>query len=82
VVCIVLPLDCWANFFNFFTLECYTDIVHKFLGHLNEKEIAKEWFQQDYATCHTAQISMHNPLLLFGDWIILKGLWPPRPTDL
>jgi hypothetical protein len=63
-------------FENTVNLERYIDIVHEFLGHLTEEEIAKAWFQQDCATCHTARATMHEVSLLFRDRIILKGLWP------
>jgi hypothetical protein len=60
----------------------YIDIVHQFLGHLTEGEIPEAQFQQDSAICLTTRATARELSLLFGDRIVLKGLWPPRSPDL
>jgi hypothetical protein len=45
----------------------------KFLGQLNEEEIAEAQPQQD-----RSQAIMRELSLLFRDLIISKELWPPR----
>jgi hypothetical protein len=62
--------------------ECYTDIIHGYLGQLTEEETAEAWFQEDNATCRTAWATMRELSLLVGDAIISKGLWPPHTPDL
>jgi hypothetical protein len=67
----------WPVFFeNTINSECYIDIIYEFLSNITEEEIAKTWFQQDSATCHTVWATMLELSLLFRDHIILKGLWP------
>jgi hypothetical protein len=62
------------------TLEHYIDIVQEFLGHLTEEEISVAWSQEDSTTCYTATKSKLS--LLFENWIISKGLWPPSSLHL
>ncbi len=38
-------------------------------------------FQQDGARPHTSNESMDCLQEFFGDWLISKGLWPPRSPD-
>jgi hypothetical protein len=76
------PQDCRANFLrNTTNLEHYNDIFHEVLGHLTEEGTAKAWMHQESITCHTAQATMHEVSLSFGDQIISKGLWPPHLPD-
>jgi len=46
---------------------------------LNERD---SWFQEDRATCHSAQTSMEPLLEFYGDQLILQGLWPSRFPDI
>jgi hypothetical protein len=35
-------------------------MVHDFLEHFTEEQIAEVWFQQDTTTCHTVGVIMHE----------------------
>jgi len=63
--------------------EHYHDmILYPFIGQLTEDRIACAHFQQDSATVHTAFVSMALLCNLFGDQLISRDIWPPRPPDL
>lgn len=52
---------------------------------LDNIDIEEMWFQQDGATCHTANATLNLLKDKFGDWIISRrGFvnWPPRSCDL
>ena len=51
---------------------------------LNDK-IGNIWFQQDGATCHTAEDTLDILCTVFEDRIISRRtdvVWPPRSCDL
>lgn len=64
------------------TSEVYCGFVDRFVETLTEEEIFRGWFQQDNATAHTANRTMNQLRMYFGDRVISKGLWPPRSPDL
>ena len=52
---------------------------------IEEKDIGNSWFQQDVATCHTAEAILDVLRLVFEDRIISRRAdvaWPPRSCDL
>ena len=52
---------------------------------IQEKDIRKIWFQQDGATCHTAEATLDVLRPVFEDRIISHRadlVWPPRSSDL
>ena len=49
---------------------------------LTDDELTTEYYQQDGATCHTANGSMREIESYLKDRIISKNLWPPRSPDL
>jgi hypothetical protein len=49
-------------------------ILHPFIGHLNEDEIARGYFQQDGVTAHTARVSMTLLRDVFGNRIISEDI--------
>ena len=51
------------------------------MSQLTEEEKLCGWFQQDFATAHTADNSCEISTM-FKDRIINNGLWPPRSPDL
>jgi len=53
-----------------------------FVNQLMEDELTTGYYQQDGATCHTANTSMREIESFFTDRIISKNLWPPRSPDL
>ena len=55
--------------------------MHQFVAMLEEDE-RDSWFQQDGASCHTANETMDMLRGFFGNKIISKNLWPPRSPDL
>lgn len=57
-------------------------ILNNFFPLLTRNERLCGWFQQDSATAHTAENSMHELRSVYGDRIISRGLWPPRSPDL
>lgn len=59
----------------------YQDIITQFIS-LLENDERYCWLQQDGATCHTSNDTMHFLREFFGDRIISKSLWPPRSPDL
>ncbi len=46
------------------------------------RNLSEEWFQQDGATCHTANETMALLKQNFGDKVISNPRWPPRSPDL
>ena len=52
---------------------------------IEEEDIASIWFQQDGATCHTAEATLDILRTVFEDRIISRRtdvIWPPRSCDL
>ena len=64
------------------TAERYQDIIHQALSLFTEDEINFSFFQQDSATCHTANSTLRFLEDIFADRVITAGLWPPRSPDL
>ena len=59
--------------------------MNEFLFPQNEEEdIGNIWFQQDSATCHTAEATLNVLHRVFEDRIISRRadvVWPPRNCD-
>ena len=52
---------------------------------IDEEDIGNIWFQQDGATCHTAEATLDVLRSVFEDRIISRRsdvVWPPRKYDL
>ena len=52
---------------------------------IEEEDIGTFWFQQDGATCHTAEVTLDVLRPVFKDRIISSRadiVWPPRSCDL
>ena len=52
---------------------------------IEEEDIANIWFQQDGATCRTAEATLDVLRTVFEDHIISRSadvVWPPRNCDL
>ena len=52
---------------------------------IEEEDIGNIWFQQDDATCHTAEVIVNVLHPVFEDRIIRRRanvVWPPRSCDL
>ena len=52
---------------------------------IEEEDIGNIWFQQDGATCHTAEATVDVLRLVFENHIISRRadvVWPPRSCDL
>ena len=52
---------------------------------IDEEDIGNIWFQQDGATCHTAETTLDVLHLVFEDRIITcraDVVWPPRSCNL
>ena len=52
---------------------------------IKEEDIGNIWFQQDGATCHTVEATLHVLRPVFEDRIIIRRadvVWPPRSCDL
>ena len=52
---------------------------------IEEEEIGNIWFQQDAATCHTAEATLDVLRPVFEDRTIIRRadvFWPPRSCDL
>ena len=64
----------------------YRAMLNEFLfTKIEEKDIVNIWFQQDTATCHTAEATHDILRPIFEDRIIsLRAdvVWPPRSYDL
>ena len=53
-----------------------------FFRELTYRERDFAFFQQDFATAHSADISMREIERVFHDSIINRDLWPPRSSDM
>ena len=64
----------------------YRAMLDEFLFTKNEEEhIGNIWFQQDGATCHTAETTLYVLRPVFEDRFISRRadvVWPPRTCDL
>ena len=64
----------------------YQAMMNEFLfTNIEEKDIDNIWFQQDGATCHTAEATLDVLRLVFEVRIISRRadvVWPPRGSDL
>ena len=52
---------------------------------IEEEDIGNIWFQQDGATCHTAEATLDVLRPVFEDHIISRRadvVWPPRSSEL
>ncbi len=70
---------------TFFTLmvnaNTYQDIITLFISLLEWTE-RDCWFQQDGDSAHTAGEMLQFLWEFFEEWLVSKGLWPPRSLDL
>ena len=66
--------------------DCYRAMLNEFLfTKIEEEDIGNIWFQQDDATCHTAEATLDVLRPVFEDHIILRRadvVWPPRSFNL
>ena len=66
--------------------ERYRSMLNEFLfTKIEEEDIGNIWFQQDGATCHTAEATLNVLRPVFKDRIISRRpevVWPPRHCDL
>ena len=63
----------------------YRAMLNEFLFTKIEEDIGNIWFQQDGATCHTAEATLDVLQLVFEDRIISRRadvVWAPRNCDL
>lgn len=64
----------------------YRQMIRDFLvPHVNTNRLSDKWFQQDGATCHTANETITLLRQSFGDRIMSRNgpvNWPPRSCDL
>lgn len=63
----------------------YRAMLTEFLFTKIEEDIGNIWFQQDGATCHTAEATLDVLRPVFEDRIISSRadvVWPPRSCDL
>ena len=64
----------------------YRAMLNEFLfTKIEEEDIGNIWFQQDGATCHTAEATLDVLRPVFEDRIISRKadvVWPPRSCDL
>ena len=80
----------WAIFFENEQVtvngDRYRTTLNEFLfTKLEEKDIGNIWFQQDDATCHTAEATLNVLRPVFKDRIISRRadvVWPPRSCHL
>ena len=70
------PVSCLTR------LSAYMGIFNTFVNQLDGEELSIGYFQQDGATSHTSHSSMAEIQSSFGDRVISKGVWPPRPPAL
>ena len=49
---------------------------------IEEEDIGNIWFQEDVATCHTAEATVDGLRPVFEDHIISRVVWPPRSCNL
>lgn len=60
-------------------------ITDFFVPEARRRHVARLWFQQDGATCHTAGVTIDLLMETFGERIISRNgpvNWPPRSCDL
>ena len=66
--------------------NCYRAKLNEFLFiKIEEEDIDNIWFQQDGATCHTAEAILNVLRSVFEDCIISSRadvVWPPRSSNL
>ena len=66
--------------------DSYRVMLNKYLfTKIEEQDIGNIWFQQDGATCHTAEATLDVLRPVFEDHIISRRadvVWPPRSCDL
>ena len=66
--------------------DCFRAILNKFLfTKIEDKDIGNIWFQQDAATCHTAEAKLDVLRPVFEDRIINRWadvILPPQNCDL
>ena len=64
----------------------YRTMLNEFLfTKIEDEDIDNIWFQQDGATCHTAEVTLVVLRPVFKDRIISRRaevVWPPRSCDL
>ena len=64
----------------------YRAMLNEFLfTKIEEEDIGNIWFQQDVATCHTAEFTLDVLRPVFQDRIISRRAnvgWPPQSCDL
>ena len=64
----------------------YRAMLNEFLfTKIEEEDIGNIWFQQDSATCYTAEATLDVLRPVFEDRIISRSddvVWPPRSCDL
>ena len=64
----------------------YRTMLNEFLfTKIEEKNIVNIWFQQDGATCHTAEATLDVLRPVFKDRIISRRadvVWPPRKISV
>jgi hypothetical protein len=60
----------------------YRGFIDQFVATLTEEEVFHGWFQQDNAPAHTAQATLQQLQMYFGERVISRGLWPTRSPDL
>ena len=64
----------------------YRSMLKEFLfTKIEKRDIGNIWFQQDGATCHTAEYIIELLRAVFEDCIISRKtdvVWPPRSCDL
>ena len=64
----------------------YRAMLNEFLfTKIEEEDIGNIWFQQDGATCHTAEATIDVLRAVFEERIISRRadvIWPPRSYDL
>ena len=65
--------------------DCFRAMLNVFLfTKIEEEDIGKIWFQQDGATCHTAEATLDVMRPVFEDRIISRKadiVWPPQSCD-
>ena len=71
----------WASRGHYSQSDHYRAMLHEFLfTKIEKKDIGNIWFQQDGATCHTAEATLDVLRPIFEDRIISRRanvVWPP-----
>ena len=66
--------------------DCCRAVLNEFLfPKIEDEDISNIWFQQDCATCHTAEATLDVLRPVLEDRIISRRadiVWPPRSCDL